>query len=299
MRKFLIATKLVFLFLVVLIAQAVSAIADPIFYTVDITNDHLVSLDANTGVLTDIGALGFDVKDIDLTTLNGKLYGLHSDYLNRVDLHEINPFTGASISSVQVKNGGVNILSAEGLTAIGGQLKIGFSTNNDKKSNGLGDLALDGTMSNTNSYQTDFDGLCTDDSSATIYGNDVINSSLPGQHTDFFTVGAPPNINVFYTLDPNITDGRIANDLKIVEDNLFAIDHSNDQLHKIDLLTSTVSSIDIMDGIADLTYFGLASALEPTPVPEPTTVVLLGICLAGLAGVELRRRKRKKAVEKV
>ncbi len=35
----------------------------------------------------------------------------------------------------------------------------------------------------------------------------------------------------------------------------------------------------------------------PEPIPEPTTIALIGIGLVGLTGAELRRRRKKKAVD--
>ncbi len=46
-------------------------------------------------------------------------------------------------------------------------------------------------------------------------------------------------------------------------------------------------------------YYGLAvRSGDVAPVPEPATVALLGIGIAGMAGAEARRRRKKKAVDK-
>jgi hypothetical protein len=251
-----------------------------IFLSTNRDTDELVLINSVSGDVTAVGPLGFDAVDVDLAMLGTRLFALNTNFQVRVDLHEINPATGAAISSAQVHTvSGVvttNVLNAEGLSQVNGQLKIGFRVEPapfPTRSNGLGDLALDGLITNVQTNASsftnpglDFDSLGTNDAGTQLYGTDGAPSDRPND-TDFYTASESPlSVSVFFT---NGTSNRNLDDVVIHGNTLFAI--GNDELHFLDLTTNAFSSLSLDPG----QYDGLA--LASAGIPEMSSVFVWGI----------------------
>ncbi len=98
-----------------------------------------------------------------------------------------------------------------------------------------------------------------------------------------------------FTGSASVEISRIGSNVDVHWDNVLLVSGSD---------TSLLSRIDIEFQFFPYpgSFFGsesvdLVSVTDATSVPEPTTIALLGIGIAGIAGVEVRRR-RKKAVTK-
>jgi len=261
---------------------AAGAQAVPLF-AVNVTTDQLVRIDSTTGVVSVVGSLGINALDIDLArTADGRLWGLNSNFLSRVDLHEINTTTGAVISSVQVTLGGNGIVSAEGLGNSGNQLNLGYSSAGDANSDSFADLASTGVITNSVVPGIDIDGLAAGAGAVPFYALDR----------------EPPISTIIYELDPGIpgttqiatfpANPVVANDLVRVGSKIFMIDNGSAVLHSFDLATpGTLNTISLSQSG---TYLGLAVA-DPIDAPEPSTLAIFGLGLFGL-GAMRRRRKR-------
>jgi hypothetical protein len=248
-----------------------------IFYSTDLDLDQLVLIDSADGSVTTVGPLGFDSKDVDLVRVGDRLFALNSDFELRVDLHELDPNTGASISAVQVHTPVENVLLAEGLAQVNGQLKIGFRVAGapfTTQSNALGDLGFDGLITNVqtnaSSFTTDldFDGL-VDGATGQIYGLDGSLFGAPND-TKFFTVSESPlATHVFYTntsVPPPSLD-----DIVVLGNTLFAVgDQTLDQFHFLDLTTNQFSGI-MLDRGGDFSGLALAN------VPELSSIAVWGL----------------------
>lgn len=250
------------------------------FYSIDINTDQLVSI-STTGVVTIVGNLGADAFDPDLTYVNNRLFAI-----NRTDagsaLWEINPGTGAIISSTGLTWGATTPTVVEGLAHVGGQLYASFSSNQSFHSQALGELALNGVLTNVFDYTAldngaDMDGLGND-----LAGNLFSCDRWPTVQMSLYAVGVSPRSYTFRGTYPDNGTNPVYNDLDFLGADNYGISDSG-KLLRISATGQLTQNISLSRAG---TYFGIAA------VPEPFSGAILGVGLVAL----LRRRVRSKKI---
>lgn len=230
-----------------------SSHATPLLYSVDITDDLLVVLDAASGAVTPIGPLNHDVVDVDLAILNGQLYAINTIFNEqRAELLRIDQEGGAATLLGNLHRENDTVTHAEGLTAAGGSLLVGFTVDiNDVLSSRLGNLSLLGGITNDLETGMDLDALSID-ANDQIYAVDTDTSA---------------SLNVLATVPPTnvvgnypLTNGRI-NDIVFSDAQLYGIPVGRELLHVIDASNGSLSAVIFLD--RNGSYSGLAVAPEP------------------------------------
>lgn len=149
-----------------------AASAAPTLFGVDAFTQTLVRINATTGYVVEVGIVNLGPGTgfvTDLASDGGRLFALTSVYPNGAFVGEVNPASGAAMTSAQVTVDGVNAVNAiEGLAVdADGRLIISLwrsDAANVSSSNTLGSIALTGQVSGLVSFGAgaDFDGLGSD-----------------------------------------------------------------------------------------------------------------------------------------
>lgn len=270
----------------VIAAVGSSAHADVLF-GVDVADDVLVRIDASTGEVTVVGALGYDATNVELAWSGDQLYAVNSRFGLGSDLMRININNGAALDVTPITHGGAAALAVEGFAGdlATGQLVVSLRMGTGAlwQANGLGALALDGTISGAIDTMlvnpiADWDAL------------ELIDSGLVGADgrpngPDVVEVHGlsmvPVSANLRRSYSISDTFGSL-NDFSWDGSRLFGIDTTLNQLVELDPLSLDIIDTTPLDG--GYAIVGIAPTIV---VPASGPAALLG-----LGGLLASRRRR-------
>ncbi len=259
-------------------------------FSIETATDELVKIDSQIGVIEVVGTLDFDATSTDLASFGDRLFVLDTIFTEHVNILEIDPLTAATISAAQVSIEGNPILHAEGLTHIGEQLIIGFSSNGNVFSDSLGDLSLTGEVTNSSPFTDDVgitptpdtDALGSDGTSMIFSADDT--GGGRGPLSIFSADRQAVSFDLIETVDITGKDLVVDNENFLLLNNSFATGEA--RLTEISANGVVGSSISLGDG----QYNGLALANESSSstesVPEPTSTAGLLVAIALMAGIK-------------
>lgn len=155
-----LATTLAGLSALVTLAQAQT------YYTVDVTNDALYTINPTTGVATFKGNLGFDVDGIDMAWHQGALYAKSYNAVAGTRVWQVvttGMYTGLALGGSAVNGGGYQGAEIAGLASNGTDLFVTYSNQppTNYYSTSFGKInPLTGVITYISAISTDADAMC-------------------------------------------------------------------------------------------------------------------------------------------
>jgi hypothetical protein len=229
---------------------------------------RLVTVDPDTGLVGEIGAMEPGVRIASMEFVGQRLYAIDTDFPGGAWLIELDPRTGETLSRHEVTLDGSTLQNAvEGLgyDPAADTLLQGFwrpGANNSSTSNTMAALAMDGTLTAAVGYgaNADFDGLATRAGDGSMYFVD----REPGPNTveiGLVSHGGPMSSLVVYAFNAELNG---VNDVSLDPERgeLLAVDAVTARVHRFDPGTAALLGSELVS-----TGEGLNVAAYRVPCP--------------------------------